>query len=44
MFIIISLQKLRNSIRPTSLCDCGVTGCDICCSDSEAAEDKTTIN
>ncbi|CAG9585469.1 unnamed protein product [Danaus chrysippus] len=37
-------EKLRNSIRPTSLCDCGVAGCDICCSDSEPPEDKITMN
>ncbi|XP_050345679.1 sodium- and chloride-dependent GABA transporter ine-like [Nymphalis io] len=37
-------EKFRNSIRPTSLCDCGVTGCDLCCSDSEPPDDKATIN
>ncbi|XP_028025550.1 sodium- and chloride-dependent GABA transporter ine-like [Bombyx mandarina] len=37
------LEKLRYSIRPSSICDCGVNGCDICCSESETAEDKTVI-
>ncbi|CAH2073969.1 unnamed protein product, partial [Iphiclides podalirius] len=37
-------EKLRNSIRPTFMCDCGVNGCDICCSESEPPDDKTTIN
>ncbi|XP_053626089.1 sodium- and chloride-dependent GABA transporter ine-like [Plodia interpunctella] len=37
-------EKLRNSIRPTSICDCGVNGCDICGSESDPADDKTNIN
>ncbi|XP_045785158.1 sodium- and chloride-dependent GABA transporter ine-like [Maniola jurtina] len=37
-------EKLRNSIRPTSLCDCGVPDCDLCCSESEPPDDKVTIN
>ncbi|XP_037869253.1 sodium- and chloride-dependent GABA transporter ine isoform X2 [Bombyx mori] len=37
------LEKLRYSIRPSSICDCGVNGCDICCSESETPEDKTVI-
>ncbi|KAI5633104.1 sodium:neurotransmitter symporter family domain-containing protein [Phthorimaea operculella] len=37
-------EKFRNSIRPTSLCECGIDGCDICCSDSESPDDKPTIN
>ncbi|KOB78852.1 Transporter [Operophtera brumata] len=36
-------EKFRFSIRPTSLCECGINGCDICCSDSEHSEDKTTM-
>ncbi|KAL0842076.1 hypothetical protein ABMA28_014270 [Loxostege sticticalis] len=37
-------EKFRHSIRPTSLCECGVSGCDICYSESEAPDDKTNIN
>ncbi|XP_021181196.2 sodium- and chloride-dependent GABA transporter ine isoform X1 [Helicoverpa armigera] len=37
-------EKLRHSIRPTSLCECGVTGCDICYSESEQPDDKPAIN
>ncbi|CAG4981033.1 unnamed protein product [Parnassius apollo] len=37
-------EKFRNSIRPTSMCDCGVNGCEICCSDSEPPDDKTPMN
>ncbi|CAB3224548.1 unnamed protein product [Arctia plantaginis] len=37
-------QKFRNSIRPASLCDCGVNDCDICCSESDPPEFKPAIN
>ncbi|XP_026758110.1 sodium- and chloride-dependent GABA transporter ine-like [Galleria mellonella] len=37
-------EKLRNSIRPTPLCECGINGCDICYSESEPPDDKTNIN
>ncbi|XP_063821760.1 sodium- and chloride-dependent GABA transporter ine isoform X2 [Ostrinia nubilalis] len=36
--------KFRHSIRPTSMCECGVSGCDICYSESEPPDDKTNIN
>ncbi|GBP30440.1 Sodium- and chloride-dependent GABA transporter ine [Eumeta japonica] len=36
-------EKLRNSIRPTTGCDCGTPGCDVCCSDSEPPDDKPVI-
>ncbi|XP_028156887.1 sodium- and chloride-dependent GABA transporter ine isoform X1 [Ostrinia furnacalis] len=37
-------EKFRHSIRPTSMCECGVSGCDICYSESEPPDDKTNIN
>lgn len=37
-------EKFRHSIRPSSICECGVNGCDICYSDSEHTDDKTAIN
>ncbi|XP_063531128.1 sodium- and chloride-dependent GABA transporter ine-like [Cydia strobilella] len=34
------VEKLRYSIRPNSVCECGVNECDVCGSDSEPPDDK----
>ncbi|KAL4710706.1 hypothetical protein ACJJTC_004351 [Scirpophaga incertulas] len=37
-------EKFRYSVRPTSMCECGISGCDMCGSESEPPDEQTNIH